>query len=65
MNINTVHHNEPEELLAMLRFCAHKLLIAYDETLQVELWDASEKAADACASLLPLIHEQKELRTIH
>lgn len=65
MNITLVYDSEPEELLAMLRFCAHKLLIAYDETLQTELWEASEKAADACASLLPLIHEPKELHTIH
>ena len=65
MNMNIVLDSEPEELLAMLRFCAHKLLLAYDITLQSELWEASEKAADACASLLPLIHEQKEFHTTH
>lgn len=43
----------------MLRICAHNLLLAYDETLQTELWIASEKAAEACASLLPLVHENR------
>lgn len=65
MNMTILHHSEPEELLAMLRLCAHKLLMAYDETLQDALWEASKKTADACASLLPLIHEPKELHTIH
>lgn len=52
-------HCNPEELLEMLRICAHNLLLAYDETLQTELWIASEKAAEACASLLPLVHENR------
>ena len=65
MNMSIAHNYEPEELLAALRDCAHKLLLAYDETLQNELWEASKKAADACTSLLPLIHEPKELHTIH
>ena len=65
MNMPIVHDCEPEELLAMLRHCAHKLLLAYDQTLQDALWEASKKTADACASLLPLIHEPKELHTIH
>lgn len=56
MSMNPLHPYNPEELLEMLRFCAHSLLLAYDETLQTELWMASEKAAEACASLLPLIH---------
>ena len=65
MNINLFHQNEPEELLALLRFCAHKLLLAYDETMQDELWMASEKTAEACASLLPLVHEPSHSSIYH
>ncbi len=54
-----------EDLLEMLRFCAHKLLLAYDENLQDELWVASEKAAEACQSLMPLIHEYQDQTTVH
>lgn len=58
MSMNPLHPYNPEELLEMLRFCAHSLLLAYDETLQTELWMASEKAVEACASLLPLVQER-------
>ena len=50
-------HCNSEELLEMLRICAHNLLLAYDETLQSELWIASEKTVEACASLLSLVNE--------
>ena len=63
MNVNFLCGCNPEELLEMLRFCAHNLLLAYDETLQDELWIASAKAAEACASLLPLIHDNQKLNT--
>jgi hypothetical protein len=65
MNMNILSC-ETKDLLEMLRFCAHRLLLAYDETLQNELWEASEKAAEACQSLLPLIQmEQKFISTFH
>jgi hypothetical protein len=64
MNMNFLHQCGPEELLDMLRFCAHRLLLAYDQTLKQELWIASEKAAEACESLLPLIHET-QVNIIH
>lgn len=55
-----------KDLLDLLQFCAHKLLLAYDENLQNELWVASEKAAEACQSLLLLIHEkQRQTTTFH
>jgi len=40
-----------EALLQMLQSCAHELLLAYDETLQPDLWDAFEKTAQACQTL--------------
>lgn len=57
MNMNFLK-DDPEELLEMLRFCAHQLLLAYDATLQSELWEASEKTTEACQSLLSLVHGQ-------
>lgn len=56
---------DTEELLEMLRHCAHRLLLAYDETMQNELWVASEKAAEACQSLLPLVHSTQHIPTFH
>lgn len=40
-----------EELLAMLQRCANKLLLAYDETMQPDFWEAFEKTAQACETL--------------
>lgn len=53
--MNSLSQSSSEEILMMLRFCANRLLLAYDETLQDELWVASEKATEACISLLSLI----------
>lgn len=50
---------DPEELLEMLRVCANRLLIAYGETLQNELYVASERAIEACQSLLPLLQSRQ------
>lgn len=66
MTINSLD-NDPRELLDMLRFCAHQLLLAYGETLQCALWDASKKTAEACQSLQTLIQEKPvtEITTYH
>ena len=40
-----------EDLLEMLRCCAHNLLLAYDQTLSTELWTAFEITAEVCESL--------------
>ncbi len=56
---------DAEELLELLRLCGHRLLLAYGETMQNELWVASEKTAEACQSLLPLIHSGQMNPTIH
>lgn len=44
-------NNLTEELLIMLQRCANKLLLAYDETLRPDVWEAFEKTADACETL--------------
>lgn len=53
-----------EELLTMLRHCANKLLLAYDETLRPDVWEAFEKTADACETLY-FQHNSKPSITIH
>lgn len=45
--------NLTEELLTMLQHCANTLLLAYDETLRPDVWEAFEKTADACETLTP------------
>jgi hypothetical protein len=47
-----------EDLLTMLQQCANKLLLAYDETLRPDVWEAFEKTADACETLA-LQHQSK------
>lgn len=65
MNVTRLAYDY-KDLLDLLQFCAHKLLLAYDENLQNELWVASEKAAEACQSLMPLIHgKQQPTTTFH
>lgn len=53
-----------EELLTMLRHCANKLLLAYDETLRPDVWEAYEKTADACETLY-FQHNSNPSITIH
>ena len=36
-----------EDLLVMLQHCANKLLLAYDETLRPDVWEAFERTAEA------------------
>ena len=40
-----------EDLLVMLQHCANKLLLAYDETLRPDVWEAFERTAEACETL--------------
>ena len=42
---------DTNELLTLLRQCAHKLLLAYDSTLHPDFWEAYEKTAQACETL--------------
>jgi hypothetical protein len=51
MNTSLFHRPHSEDLLEMLQACAHKLLLAYDETLQPDLWDAFEKTTQVCQTL--------------
>ena len=48
---NPLLQRQHSDLLKMLQICAHKLLLAYDETLQPDLWDAFEKTAQAYQAL--------------
>ena len=55
---------QPHDLLRQLRICAHYLLIAYDVTLNNDLWIAFEKAVGVCEALM----NQSQLnlpKTIH
>lgn len=65
MTNQPIDYCDAEELLELLRLCGHRLLLAYGETMQNELWLASEKTAEACQSLLPLIHSGQLIPTIH
>ncbi|HAT1865065.1 hypothetical protein OQJ26_18290 [Legionella sp. PATHC038] len=53
-----------EELLTMLQQCANKLLLAYDETLSPDVWEAFEKTADACETLA-FQHHSNQSMSIH
>lgn len=53
-----------EDLLTMLQHCANKLLLAYDETLRPDVWEAFEKTADACETLA-FQHHSKSSITVH
>ena len=53
-----------EDLLMMLQHCASKLLLAYDETLRPDVWEAFEKTADACETLAYQHHSNQSM-TIH
>ena len=63
--IRLLSHFESKDLLDVLRLCAHRLLIAYDETRQPELWHASEQAARACEYLCLEIALQNKSSRIH
>lgn len=59
--MTTTHHKfNLGEILDTLQYCANRLLLAYDETLENELWDAFGNTADACQSLLCLIDNKKQ-----
>jgi len=47
MNDHLFNLSPSNDLLEMLRLCAHRLLLAYDETLLNDLWIAFEKTIDA------------------
>ena len=53
-----------EDLLTMLQHCANRLLLAYDETLRPDVWEAFEKTADACETLAHRCHSIPTI-TIH
>ena len=56
----------PDELLMLLRFCAHSLILAYDETLQTDFWEASEKATQACQHLMAITeNDNYSVASIH
>ena len=48
------------EILDSLQYCANQLLLAYDETLETELWHAFGNTADACQSLLCLMNNKNQ-----
>lgn len=54
--------NVTNDLLVMLQQCANQLLLAYDETLRPDVWEAFEKTADACEMLAS---QQKQQITVH
>ncbi len=59
--MTTDHHQfNPGEILDSLQYCANRLLLAYDDTLETELWHAFGNTADACQSLLCLINNKKQ-----
>ncbi|MFJ1270100.1 hypothetical protein ACD661_16195 [Legionella lytica] len=64
MNNSPLSVYQPYDLLRQLRICAHNLLIAYDATLNNDLWIAFEKAVGVCEALM----NQSQLKvstTIH
>jgi hypothetical protein len=59
--MTTVQHQfDPSEILGSLQYCANRLLLAYDDTLEAELWHAFGNTADACQSLLCLINNKQQ-----
>jgi hypothetical protein len=63
--MTTTHQTfNPGEILDSLQYCANRLLLAYDDTLETELWHAFGNTADACQSLLCLMDnkQQKEVK---
>lgn len=45
-----------EEVSDMLKLCAHKLLLAYDENAHPSLWIAFEKTYEALDNLINPVH---------
>ncbi len=64
MNTSSNQAHEVKQLLEMLRLCAKQLLLAYDESLQTDLWVAFEKTAEACEILTFGSSSQRPL-TLH
>lgn len=62
--MNTQTLNQHQMVLDVLRLCARQLLVAYDETLQGELYVAFERAAEACECLYAM-SAQPELQLYH
>jgi hypothetical protein len=62
--MNTQNLNQHQMVLDVLRLCARQLLVAYDETLQGELYVAFERAAEACECLYAL-STQPQFQTNH
>jgi len=59
--MTTIQHQfNPGEILDSLQYCANRLLLAYDDTLEAELWHAFGNTADACQSLLCLMDSKKQ-----
>jgi len=56
----TQHQFNPGEILDSLQYCANRLLLAYDDTLEAELWQAFGNTADACQSLLCLMDNKQQ-----
>lgn len=64
MNKSPLSVYQPYDLLRQLRICAHNLLIAYDATLNNDLWIAFEKAIGVCETLM-LQSQMSPSKTIH
>lgn len=64
MNNSPLRVSQPHDLLRQLRICAHNLLIAYDATLNNDLWIAFEKAIGVCETLM-LQSQISSTKTIH
>lgn len=56
--------SQPYDLLRQLRICAHNLLIAYDATLNNDLWIAFENAIGVCEALM-IQSQMSPPKTIH
>ena len=54
-----------EDLLDLLRTCAHNLAVAYQETLDEALYFTSEHARDACDYLSYEIYKDMPRQLIH
>ncbi|MFJ1269983.1 hypothetical protein ACD661_15600 [Legionella lytica] len=64
MNNSQLSVSQPYDLLRQLRICAHNLLIAYDVTLNNDLWIAFEKAIGVCEALM-IQSQMSPPKTIH
>ena len=62
--MNTQTLNQHQMVLDVLRLCARQLLVAYDKTLQGDLYVAFERAAEACECLYAM-STRPELQLYH